>query len=49
MSDFVDLVLDGILCEGCGIYIGDAQGFPSRCNACCDEVENDSAVCLEEK
>lgn len=48
MSDFVELVLDGILCEGCGVYMGDAQGYPSRCNACCEETEEESNICEDE-
>ncbi len=48
MSDFIELILDGVLCEGCGVYIGDAQGYPSRCNACCEEMEEGFITCKDE-
>lgn len=36
MGDIADMMLDGTLCEGCGVYIeGDADGFPRYCSAQC--------------
>ncbi|QWP79187.1 hypothetical protein J5226_12715 [Lysobacter sp. K5869] len=36
MGDIADMMLDGTLCEGCGVYMGDggARGFPRRCRDC---------------
>jgi hypothetical protein len=37
MGDIADMMLDGTLCEGCGVYIGDgmdAAGYPRRCSHC---------------
>lgn len=35
MGDIVDMMLDGILCVGCGAYIdGESDGFPRRCDDC---------------
>jgi hypothetical protein len=34
MGDIADMMLDGILCEGCGEYIGAPTGYPMRCSGC---------------
>lgn len=35
MGDIADMMLDGTLCEGCGVYMDDSLGeFPQRCAAC---------------
>lgn len=36
MGDISDMIIDGILCEGCGSYLGDAVGYP-RTGPCCGE------------
>lgn len=36
MGDIADMMLDGTLCEGCGVYMGDAQGIPGRCAGCAE-------------
>ncbi|WP_316176511.1 MULTISPECIES: hypothetical protein [unclassified Bradyrhizobium] len=34
MGEVAEMMLEGILCEGCGEYLGDAAGFPQRCSSC---------------
>lgn len=35
MGEIAEMMLDGDLCEGCGVYMGSAgQGFPRRCRDC---------------
>ena len=35
MGDIADMMLDGTLCEGCGVYVDDeTTGYPRRCAAC---------------
>lgn len=35
MGDIADMMLDGTLCEGCGVYLDDSMGdFPQRCASC---------------
>ena len=35
MGDIADMMLEGTLCEGCGVYLhGPASGFPRRCRDC---------------
>lgn len=34
MGDVADMMLDGTLCEGCGVYLGEAVGYPRRCRKC---------------
>lgn len=36
MGDFVEMILDGDLCESCGEYIDEpGYGIPRRCAGCC--------------
>lgn len=34
MGDIADMMLEGALCEGCGVYMGNGNGFPQRCGSC---------------
>ncbi|WP_176047869.1 hypothetical protein [Burkholderia sp. BCC1644] len=35
MGEIAEMMLDGTLCEGCGVYLeGDGEGFPRRCDDC---------------
>lgn len=35
MGEVADMMLDGTLCEGCGVVLkGDAYGVPRRCRDC---------------
>ncbi len=34
MGEITEMVLDGILCELCGVFIGDAVGHPRKCITC---------------
>ena len=33
-SEMVDLLLDGLVCEQCGIYLEEAVGYPRKCRTC---------------
>lgn len=37
MGEIAEMMLDGCLCECCGVYIGRGNGFPVRCHACAVE------------
>ena len=39
MGEIAEMMLDGTLCECCGVYLGDADGFPCRCASCGDLTE----------
>ena len=36
MGEIAEMMLEGVLCEGCGAYIeeGEPGGFPRRCEVC---------------
>ena len=34
MGDVTDMIMEGILCEGCGDYMGDSVGYPRCCDEC---------------
>ena len=34
MGEIAEMMIDGTLCEGCGVYLGDGQGFPRYCGSC---------------
>jgi hypothetical protein len=38
MGEIAEMMLEGILCQSCGVYIdeGEAQGFPRTCDECKD-------------
>ena len=39
MGDIADMMLDGTLCEGCGVYIEEeGHGVPRYCYACARET-----------
>ena len=40
MGDIADMILEGILCEICGTFLGDPIGHPETCDDC-DEIEVD--------
>lgn len=42
MGDMTEMILDGLLCESCGVYIdGEAPGYPRLCEDCEAENEED--------
>lgn len=41
MGEIADMMIDGILCEECGEYIGDAVGYPRLCSGCSHGVINE--------
>jgi hypothetical protein len=46
MGDITGMILDGILCEQCGVFIDeDYGGFPRNCDDCKSAKEQD----LEER
>lgn len=37
MGEIAEMMLDGTLCEGCGVYMeGEGQGFPRYCSRACE-------------
>ncbi len=34
MGEIADMMLDGVLCQGCGVYMGSGEGFSVMCNGC---------------
>jgi Zn finger protein HypA/HybF involved in hydrogenase expression len=35
MGDVADMMIDGTLCEGCGVYLeGESHGVPRYCTGC---------------
>jgi hypothetical protein len=37
MGEIAEMMLEGILCQGCGEYLGDGDGFPVFCAACAED------------
>jgi hypothetical protein len=37
MGDIADMMLEGQMCQGCGVILGDGDGFPDFCQSCKDE------------
>jgi hypothetical protein len=34
MGEIADMMLDGMLCQSCGEYLGDGDGYPVTCAGC---------------
>jgi len=34
MGDVAEMILDGVLCECCGMFIGEGVGHPRDCKDC---------------
>lgn len=41
MGDIAEMMLEGTLCEGCGVYMGEGDGYPVRCEDCTTEESGD--------
>lgn len=35
MGEITEMMLDGVLCECCGTFIGEGEGFPGYCSEQC--------------
>lgn len=45
MGDIAEMMLDGTLCEGCGVYLEDeSDGIPRRCADCVKEDRQYASV-----
>lgn len=44
MGEIADMMLEGILCEGCGEYLGEGLGFPTRCAGCSEDYPDAERV-----
>ncbi|MBV8273558.1 MAG: hypothetical protein JO067_14925 [Cupriavidus sp.] len=45
MGEIAEMMLDGTLCEGCGVYLdGEGDGYPRRCDDCPYPAESASAL-----
>lgn len=34
MGEIADMIMDGILCQSCGAFMGSGDGFPVSCPGC---------------
>lgn len=34
MGEIADAIIDGELCEVCGVYLGEGDGYPKKCKDC---------------
>ena len=37
MGDIADAVIEGMMCELCGVYLGIGPGYPRQCEDCQNE------------
>lgn len=50
MGEIAEMMIDGTLCEGCGVYLdGDGEGFPRRCEDCAADVDDSEGAPLSRK
>ena len=41
MGEIAEMMLDGTLCQMCGVYLGEDDGFPVTCAGCKENEEVD--------
>lgn len=41
MGEISEMMLDGTLCESCGVFIDEGEGFPRRCLGCEEEIRDE--------
>jgi Zn finger protein HypA/HybF involved in hydrogenase expression len=45
MGEVAEMMLDGTLCEGCGVFLNDEPtGYPCRCSGCAAEAKTERAA-----
>jgi len=44
MGEVADDILDGTLCQECGVYLGEGDGYPRSCAGCVGESSVDTAA-----
>lgn len=37
MGEYADMMINGALCEWCGVFVGDEVGYPRKCPKCAAE------------
>lgn len=37
MGEIADMIVNGDMCEGCGVWLGEGDGYPRRCDSCKDD------------
>lgn len=48
MGDIADMMLEGSMCEQCGEYMGEGNGYPRLCGSCSRRPGNQKAAFDEE-
>jgi len=38
MGEIADMLLRGVLCERCGVFLGDEVGYPCYCEDCRSKI-----------
>lgn len=41
MGDIAEMIIEGIICERCGNYLGEPVGFPRTCEECTEPPKFD--------
>lgn len=45
MGEIAEMMLDGTLCEGCGVFLNaEPAGYPCRCSSCAAEAKTERAA-----
>lgn len=40
MGEIAEMMLEGALCQVCGVYLSEGDGYPVSCNSCSGEQKN---------
>lgn len=48
MGEIADMMLEGIMCQGCGEFLGEGDGFPTWCAGCAPDGVEDELFPMDE-
>lgn len=49
MGEIADMMIDGTMCQVCGEFLGDPQGYPITCDGCKSRGDDPNDVSLANK
>lgn len=49
MGEIADMMLDGTLCQCCGVFIGSNNGYPTYCDSCQLDLEREDKPVVPKK
>ncbi len=49
MGEYADMILNGSMCQACGVFFKSEPGYPRVCRSCAAELEIKDAIIAEDE